>query len=164
MRARHAREREQESWARFEREQERREKAQAARRAAAAEKRRLSSLENAFIDKIKHREPGSRDKIRDQYEKMITGEIGLPDIGDYHPGGIPLTADWPEKDISTDEVYATRKDFDRAVRRQKKKIDHAMAKFDYERNQAYQEWKAEQEDNKARYVAETYKRWGELIK
>lgn len=156
MHARHDRE--------WEQSRVRREKEQKAFWAAEAEKQRLSSLERAFIDKIRHREPRSRDKIRNQYEKMITGEIGLPDVGGYYPGETPLTADWPEKDISTDEVYATIKDFKRAFKRQKKKIEYAMAKFDYERRQAWLDWKAEQEDNKARYVAETYKRWGELIK
>ena len=148
-----------------------------ARREAAAEQRRkedeahrikqarLDKLERDFISKIRNRKPMSFDQIRLQYEKMITGEIGLPDIGgSFGPGSYSYSTEWPEKDISTDEEYATKKDFDRAVKRQKKKIDHAMAKFDYERNQAYQEWKAEQEDNKSQYVAETFSRWGELIK
>lgn len=103
---------------------------------------------------------------------MITGEIGLPDIGfafrpdaDLVHGDRSLGwAEWPETDVSTGEEYATEKDFNRATARQKKKIEYAMAKFDYKRRQAWLDWKTGQEDNKARYVAETYKRWGELIK
>lgn len=126
------------------------------------ERERLAKLEKDFIEKIRNREPIQYDKLRNQYEKMITGEIGIPDIGDGPNKS--WGAEWPAKDISTDEEYASEKDFDRAVKRQKKKIEYAMAKFDYERNKAYQEWKAEQEDNKSQYVAETFARWGELIK
>ena len=91
------------------------------------------------------------------YKKMGEFLIANPDVVEEE--SLPEISQYT-KDMVRIHIYYAKN----AVKRQKKKIEHAMAKFDYERNQAYQEWKREQEDNKSQYVAETFARWGELIK
>ena len=56
------------------------------------------------------------------------------------------TSDFPDTDVVTGEVYDTERDFKKAVARKKKEIDKLVDKFEFERREKYEEWKASQED------------------
>jgi hypothetical protein len=55
-------------------------------------------------------------------------------------------SDFPDTDVVTGEVYETERDFKKAVARKKKEIDKLVDKFEFERREKYEEWKASQED------------------